>query len=619
MKKLLLAILLIPSSLNAATYYVATTGGGSTCSEASPCTMDGALTKVGTESGHTIIVEDGTYTASTQDINISGKTFNPRLTIKARNDGGWIMTGYAQAITIDASVGIDIEGGTIKNGSSSHSIYITDSSSGSIKRFGVKNGAAWTAQYGNVIELSSLDDVTGTDDWVLEDVWVTGAMRYGIMIGGTAGYSERNVLRRCVVRFDGSNSPEPHAGISNYGDSGSFQGGPGGARNNLVINCITIDFNSADNASGEGVYAGFYNPHSAVNVDFYGCISFKSKERGWLFFEDAGSSGSDVFNSLAHHSNNGSNEGMVGQRGTGVFNVNQVTISSCSKGLAIYTSGSISSSKSLFMANPNDNDGSETDDHFWNQNTEGSNPLGTDPKTKYYLRIETDGPGYGNGHSTRRGADLTCRYGLSSGSIYADVNTTSHSAILLWPFPYQDRIHALFGEADTGSWATDMSGNDEDRGFAAVGQTLTKYLWEAFGNTMPTFAGDQNCNFTPISASFTGSTASSFTVRVTSVGAVQYVMVMDDNSDFSSITSSASQLGIDVTYAGLNEGTTYYFKAKESLGNDACAYTVAISTCWVPTPPAPLATPRRPSGFKGYRSKLPDGHNETSYFERRMV
>ena len=607
---LLLGLLLYANSLYAATYYVATTGAGSTCSEASPCTMDGSIAKL--TAGDEIIVENGTYTASTQDIEFDNDTYVPRVTIRARNPGSWIMTGYEQAITLNKAVGVNIVGATIKNGTGSHAIYITDSSSCTLQQIGVKNGTEWGTQYANVVELSSLDGTTGTKDCVLEDVWVVGSMRYGIMIGGTAGYSERNVLRRCVVRFDGSNSPEPHAGISNYGATSGIDG----ARNNLVINCITIDFNSADNASGEGVYAGFYNPHSAVNVDFYGCISFKSKERGWLFFEDAGSSGSDVFNSLAHNSNNGSNEGMVGQRGTGVFNVNQVTISSCSKGLAIYTSGSISSSKSLFMANPNDNDGSETDDHFWNQNTEGSNPLGTDPKTKYYLRIETDGPGYGNGHSTRRGADLTYRYGLSSGSTYADVNTTSHSAILLWPFPYQDRIHALFGEADTGSWATDMSGNDEDRGFAAVGETLTDYLWEAFGNPTPTFAGDQNCNFTPISASFTGSTASSFTVRVTSVGAVNYVMVMDDNSDFSSITSSASQLGIDVTYTGLSAGTTYYFKAKESLGNDACAYTVAISTCWIPTPPAPVPTPRRPSGFKGYRSKLKDLHKEYAYYRR---
>lgn len=579
--------------------------------------MDGALTKVGTESGHTIIVEDGTYTASTQDIDISGKTFNPRLTIKARNDGGWIMSGYAQAITIDSTVGVDIEGVTIKNGTSNHSVYIVDSSSGSLKRVGIKNGAAWTAQYANVIELSSLDGVTGTDDYVLEDVWVVGSMRYGIMIGGTAGYSERNVLRRCVVRFDGGGSPEPHAGISNYGDSGSFPGGPGGARNNKIINCITIDFNSEDNPVGEGLYAGYYNPHSATNIDFYGSIAFKAKSRAWLYFEDAGSTGSDIFNSLAYFANDGVNEGLVGNRGTGIFTASQVTISSCSQGIAIYTSGSIASNKCLFMANPNDNDSTDTDGHFWNQNTEGTNAIGTDPTTKYYLRVETTSPGYGNGHSTRRGADLTYRYGLSSGSTYSDVNTTSHSATLLWPWPYQDRIHDLFAEADTGAWATDMPGNDEDRGFAAVGENLTDYMWEAFGNPTPSFTGEVNCSFTPISASFTGSTASSFTVRVTSAGAVNYVMVMDDTSDFSSILSSASQLGIDVTYTSLNAGTTYYFKAKESLGNDACAYSAVISTCWVPTPPAPLPTPRVPSGFKGYRSQLPEGRNETGYFERR--
>lgn len=483
MKKLLIPILLVTALTNnkvfATTYYVATTGGGTTCSEGSPCTMDGAIAKV--VAGDEIIVEDGTYTASTQDINISAKTWAPRVTIRARNEGSWIMSGYSQSISVDASVGVNIAGATIKNGVGSHSIYITDSSSVAIFRTGVKNGTEWGTQYANVVELSSLDGTTGSDDCLLEDVWVVGVMRYGILIGGTNGYSERNVLRRCVVRFDGSDSPEPHAGIANYGATSGIQG----ARNNRLENCIVIDFNSADNGTGEGVYAGFYNPHAATNIDLYGCISYKTKERGSLLGEDSGSTSNDVFNSWFHFPNNKSNEGIVYSR-AGTSTVQQVTVSSTSKGIAIYNTGTVNSSLSLFMSNTNQNDSSDSNNHYWLQTAEGSGSSDTNPLTKYYLRIETDSPAYGNGTTTRRGADLTYRYGPSS-STYADYPGSSHTAQSLWPWPHEQRIHDLFAEADSGDWATDMSGNDEDRGFAAVGETLTDYLWESYGNATPSF------------------------------------------------------------------------------------------------------------------------------------
>ena len=579
-KYILLGLMMVPilvAKADASTWYVATTGGGTTCSEGSPCTMDGAIAKL--VNGDEIISEDGTYTAATQDINLSGLTFNPRVTIRARNDGGAILSGYAQSITIDASVGINLQGFTIKNNVGSHAIYITDSSSCTLQRIGVKNGCSWGSQYGNVVELSSLDGVTGTKDCVLEDVWVVGSMRYGILIGGTGGFSERNVLRRCVVRFDGSNSPEPHAGIANYGATTGIDG----ARNNKVINCIVIDFNSADNAVGEGVYAGFYNPHAATNIDLYGCISFKTKERGSLLGEDSGSTSNDVFNSWFHFPNNKSNEGIVYSR-AGTSTVQQVTVSSTSQGIAIYNTGTVNASLSMFLDNTGGNDSADTNSHYWNQAAEGTGSSSTNPLTKYYLRVETNSPAYGNGGTTRRGADLTYRYSTSSGQAYFDTQVTSHTNVLLWPFPYQDRIEALFGEADSGAWATNMPNNFEARGFAAAASTmtLTAYLWEAFGNPAPTFVGGSvvDCNPTIAISSFTsgGVTKSSFTVTWTNIGgSAQYQTSMDDNSDFSSYLSSGVIASPTSGYINLSEGVTYYFKVKVSTEGD-CSYTTAIST-----------------------------------------
>ena len=95
----------------AATYYASPTGSGSTCSNASPCTVTGGLQKM--SSGDTLILKDGTYTGTSNMIGdyASPQTWPPSgsagafTTVKAENVGQAIIDAqyarYACSALID--------------------------------------------------------------------------------------------------------------------------------------------------------------------------------------------------------------------------------------------------------------------------------------------------------------------------------------------------------------------------------------------------------------------------------------------------------------------------------------------------------------------------------------
>ncbi|MFH2137589.1 MAG: putative Ig domain-containing protein, partial [Candidatus Omnitrophota bacterium] len=55
----------------------------------------------------------------------------------------------------------------------------------------------------------------------------------------------------------------------------------------------------------------------------------------------------------------------------------------------------------------------------------------------------------------------------------------------LWPWANEDKIREVFREANNPNSGSTPSNNDTTRGFCADGQTLTKYIWEYLGNTIP--------------------------------------------------------------------------------------------------------------------------------------
>ena len=585
MKKwLFLPILFIAMKANATDYYVDPSGSGSTCSSGSPCTFDTALgladdTLSGT---HTIYFKDGTYTEAANDIHVVGKVFTGSLTIKPENQWGAILSGYATAIYINASRNINVIGGFKVRNCTDGGIYISDSSSCSVRQFTLKNVASWGAQYTPPINLSSEDGTTGTKDCLIEDGSVIGVHRYGIMIGGTNGFSERNRINRVVIRFDGSNSPEPKAGMSTYGQTTGIQG----ARNNAIHNVIVIDGNVADNAAGEGYYGAFYSPHAATNIRYFGCIAMRQADgRGFMLGEDSGSGPHQLINSLLWvipgdplFSQNNSSITLRGNTfhspsGEGFWD-SDVTASAINN-LYWRTQTPVQDAVDNFNG------------YFPSTgNTAGSTNENTnDPGLVYPSSIPPTASHFKSGYGGQTiGASILWKVGCSSGMRYSDIGMDAECIDQsLWPWPYQDVIHDEAAAADTDSWATDMPGNDEDRGFAASGMTLTKYIWEQLGNSEPTWVGTggggEGCVSTPLSSSFTigGVTAISATITWTGAGISQYQTVFDDNSDFSSPISSGVISNPTSGYVNLGEGNTYYFKVKVSTELD-CAYTTVIST-----------------------------------------
>src|ERR1041385_6791687 len=80
-----LSVAVLPKAAQAATYYVAKTGGGTTCSQASPCaTIAAGLNKLA--AGDTLSVGDGTYNEGIEaDAIPSGISDTQRTQVKAQN------------------------------------------------------------------------------------------------------------------------------------------------------------------------------------------------------------------------------------------------------------------------------------------------------------------------------------------------------------------------------------------------------------------------------------------------------------------------------------------------------------------------------------------------------
>lgn len=126
-------------------------------------------------------------------------------------------------------------------------------------------------------------------------------------------------------------------------------------------------------------------------------------------------------------------------------------------------------------------------------------PLYTSSNTsgalRYLVRVEpgSDLAGMGN-DGTDLGANVMTFKG-KSGTFYGDTGFDEETNVRMWPFPMEDLIHDKFG-AYTYTGATyagdsynrvatgtgTIAGN---RGFAAIGENLTNYIWGYLGSVVP--------------------------------------------------------------------------------------------------------------------------------------
>ena len=132
-----------------------------------------------------------------------------------------------------------------------------------------------------------------------------------------------------------------------------------------------------------------------------------------------------------------------------------------------------------------------------NEGNRPSNWLRTDPLRnglKYPIRVEDGSPLYRAGEGGRQaGAMIVKRLGRD-GTFKGEADWDTEQGAL-WPWHLEGWVQAEMRTADYPRFCGDFAGSpracpagyahDAFRGFAADGQTLTRYIWQYFGNPVP--------------------------------------------------------------------------------------------------------------------------------------
>jgi hypothetical protein len=286
-------------------------------------------------------------------------------------------------------------------------------------------------------------------------------------------------------------------------------------------NCIAIDSNDDFYTNFEGVYGGFYIrksndiggiTYSSTNTSLRGSIVLNVKHDRWGTGSPSealaigyGASNLLFENCIFWNMNNG----MVIDNGlTANYAVKNCTFGITSpsgsyrdmllgnnaygdvSNSIFYKIGGIalndvkSSTKNSFYLNGSDKNSVSTSsgdiidiNPIW-QTSSSNGGL------KYLVRLESDGALKKAGtNGADIGATVLKKIG-TTGTLWGESGYNITSSEDLWPWPQEDVIAKAF--------RTGVSTPSSTRGFCASNQTLTKYIWEYLGNTMPVDLGDSS-------------------------------------------------------------------------------------------------------------------------------
>ncbi|MFH0907486.1 MAG: hypothetical protein V1929_01825, partial [bacterium] len=454
------------TSSHAATYYVdasAADDSGTGLPESPKKHIRSGITLM--SGGDTLIVRDGLYTNDEDRIRgvPSGATGN-YTTVMAEHDFGAVLSGLWSGTALASEQApvnlyqkswVSLEGFLIKDSGGS-SIYALDAVcvNGSdhcrIRRMGIKNGVHAAAEYGGAVTVGS------SSYCLIEDVFACGMMRYGVSyVGGPENH--HNIMRRVLVRWDFCTTAQPRAGIVCYGNS---QGSPP-CHDILMQNCMVLDGNRGSGATFTG---GFSAPHETSFLRRDGCISLNNEGYGFHSAED----------SLCHDN----------------VNTNCV-VWDCDAGLwwrhlAGGTSGVYNSTLQGAGAAGSQDPGRgatyecEAVDNVLvagasvSAMTESGSITQSVTNFQYLVRSPV----------ATQGATIEQRKGVT-GTLWGEAGYDDPTLENLWPWPNEDAIRELFREPNNPPVGVSPDVNDTRRGFCADGTTLTQYIWEYLGHSMP--------------------------------------------------------------------------------------------------------------------------------------
>jgi hypothetical protein len=391
--------------------------------------------------GDTLIVRSGTYSGKANFIvGLKAGTAGKRTVVKAetpmdvRIQNGGALGYYERQLDINVDY-VTVDGFIFETMGSLYPEY-TGSIEGdfnTLSRSIFKRGGDIDA-YGGLLYV-------GGDDNLVEDVAGVGACRYCFSSGGPDAATRRNIWRRVVGRFDYSNSKQPKATFSSYGNNSTTD-----VRDHLYQNVVAIDGQNPGNlGGGEEKYGGFYMPKLATNVRLQGSM---------VLNEGVAHSGIFIieFNSVNFADNTivWDLRGSTYASGIKADTANAMTIGGNIPGAATETLHPSVGSLLKPAARP--------------------------------LNLLDNTPG----------AKMLKRYGVS-GTRWGEPGFDQLTGEDLWPWPYEAKIKAVFAETNPPPAGNSPTTNNTARGFAANGNglyggpiTLTSYIWEYLGTPCPT-------------------------------------------------------------------------------------------------------------------------------------
>lgn len=434
----------------AGAYYVAPAGSDSTGtgSAASPWkTIAYGISRIA--GGDTLVVKNGTYSGKANFITgvKSGTAARP-TTIMAESPmdvrivGNTTLDYDDNLLNLSGSY-VNVDGFIFDLSVSTYPPYIAEVSGNynKLTRSIFKRSGDIDA-YGGLVE------VTGSEN-LFEDLAGTGACRYCFKQGGTSGVTRHNIWRRVVARFDYSNSSQPKATFATYGNDAIATNG---VADHLYQNVIAIDGQNPGGNGGELKYGAFYFIKAATNVRVQGSIVL-NEGVGYSGFHlrdyAAGTNINTATNSVVWDLNN-SGSGAIGIKG---YAADHLTIGGVIPSAATNLDQGAPASSLLKPA------------------TKPANLLDNSP-----------------------GAVILKRYG-ASGTRWGETGYDQLTTENLWPWPYQDKIKAVFREGNAVPSGNSPAANNTLRGFAKDGNglyggpvTLTSYIWEYLGTACPATA-----------------------------------------------------------------------------------------------------------------------------------
>lgn len=493
----IVVVILWATACDAATIYMGS-GEAYTTLQSAVAAMNGS---------DTLIIRGGTYSGSSNYINEShmppsGSSGNPTI-IQAENDGGAIFPdSFLRMAGATARQYIDFIGLT-----SHYKVELLGCNHVRFFRCGVDHNPT----------SSNYDATWGIGEFntyiLLEDCWSFGGGRYKFLAYGgyapSGPYDTHHIIfRRCVARHDWvENTPiNPMAAFSMYA-----------VEYVEMQNCIVIDSDQDQFWVGIDERHGFYSHHGSRYIYMRGCIVLNCRYEG---FGGGPANDNNIYDFIAWdvarflnvRNDYGYDAATLRHVTTGHLRSTNPSyqVPMTAQGTVTYNgvSESIEINDSiLYDVDGTAVDGSEmlSDYNVLHSNTtdfSGSGgPAGSndycmansnaiDPTSNgllYLPRIESGSALSGSGSgSTDRGATILKKIGVS-GTFYGDSDYNATTTDDLWPWPYENRIHTEMNAYETTA-NTYPSGSDTisgNRGFAVSGETLTKYIWEYLGNTIP--------------------------------------------------------------------------------------------------------------------------------------